>query len=782
MAETWTDSNGFTWSFTVNGTEATNLKAAMFDKTYIYGDPNRSEEEKAEDPQLPFTPGAWDAAAMRFSSTEGKHLPTIPDDVYYSLKTLIFDVSDVSSDFDLKIMNGWWSNTYYDHVKWEDGLNEVPITQTMAGECAKGGEGRDLDLMLTSGSMTLNAVYYQTISLPEPVVVIPEKVYAGSTELTVTSIGVGAFEGCSDLTSVTIPSSVKSIGDKAFFNCSNLTSVTIPENVTIIGDKAFNACSNLMSVNIPEGLTSIGDYAFQSCSGLTSVTIPSSVTSIGNYAFEGCRSLTSVTIPEGVTSIGDWVFHYCMELTNVTIPEGVTSIGNYAFSECRGLTSITIPESVTSIGNGAFEFCTGIPSVTIPESVTSIGDWAFADCWSLTSMTISSSVTSIGDKAFSFCFILASISVESGNPVYDSRSNCNAIIETATNTLIAGCKNTIIPEDVTSIGKNAFADISGLTSVTIPEGVTSIGDHAFFNCPELTSVTIPSSVTSIGEWAFHCPNLTTVTSLIEEPFEIDPQAFVFTNWTEDGQEEFTKATLYVPAGTKEKYEATSGWSQFQNIVEMGIVPVEEGQTVDLGTEIDENTNLEGTVVDNVFVNISNGDGGFDPVEKCIIVNKPTDDSAIDGKDIFGDDFKDNYTGIVFKVNEGKGSIKVEAETQGNMVLKVKIGNNDPIEMELDGKLKVKFPYNVSEETLVYIYGGMNSAGAKATGARRAPSATDLLKIYSFEIESEASGIEAAENGQQTDADDAPVYNLNGQRVNTPAKGIYIKNGRKVIMK
>ena len=691
MAETWTDSNGFTWSFTVNGTEATNLKAAMFDKekkVYIYGDPNRSEEEKAEDPQLPFTPGAWDAASMRFSSTEGTHLPTIPDDVYFSLKTLIFDVSDVSSDFDLKIMNGWWSNTYYDHVKWEDGLNEVPITQTMANECAKGGLGRDLDLMLTSGSMTLNAVYYQTISVLKPEVVIPAKVYVGSTELTVTSIGAGAFSGC-----------------------SNLTSVTIPEGVT----------------------------------------------SIGNYAFYGCSNLTSVTIPESVTNIGSWAFSYCSGLTSVTIPEGVISIGGGAFLGCSGLTSVTIPESVTNIGDWAFCGCSGLTSVTIPEGVTSIGDYAFRGCSGLTS-----------------------ISVESGNPVYDSRNNCNALIETATNTLIAGCNNTIIPKGVTSIGNNAFLGCSGLTSVTIPEGVINIGAGAFAGCSNLTSVTIPEGVTSIGNYAFYDSGLATVTSLIKDPFEIDSN--VFSNWDTSIGEEITSATLYVPAGTKEKYEATSGWSQFQNIVEMGIVPVEEGQTVDLGTEIDENTNLEGTVVDNVFVNISNGDGGFDPVEKCIIVNKPTDDSAIDGKDIFGDDFKDNYTGIVFKVNEGKGSIKVEAETQGNMVLKVKIGNNDPIEMELDGKLKVKFPYNVSEETLVYIYGGMNSAGAKATGARRAPSATDLLKIYSFEIESEASGIEAAENGQQTDADDAPVYNLNGQRVNTPAKGIYIKNGRKVIMK
>ena len=127
-------------------------------KYYIYGDPNL---DPSEEPQPPFTPGAWDAAAMRFSSTEGAHLPTIPDDVYFGLKTLLFDVSDVTPDFDLKVMNGWWSNTYYDHVKWIDGVNELPITQTMADECAKGGEGRDRDLMLYSGSMLLKSVYYE---------------------------------------------------------------------------------------------------------------------------------------------------------------------------------------------------------------------------------------------------------------------------------------------------------------------------------------------------------------------------------------------------------------------------------------------------------------------------------------------------------------------------------------------------------------------------------------------------------------------------------------------
>ena len=137
--------------FPISCQEITNA----LEKFYIYGD------VAANPDQVPFQPAAWDAAAMRFSSTEGAHLPTIPDDVYFGLKTLIFDVTDVTADFDLKVMNGWWSNTYYDHVKWESGLNELQITETMANECAKGGEGRDLDLMLYSGSMTLNSVYYE---------------------------------------------------------------------------------------------------------------------------------------------------------------------------------------------------------------------------------------------------------------------------------------------------------------------------------------------------------------------------------------------------------------------------------------------------------------------------------------------------------------------------------------------------------------------------------------------------------------------------------------------
>ena len=411
---------------------------------------------------------------------------------------------------------------------------------------------------------------------------IPSSVIYNEVEYSITSIGESAFNKCTGLTSIEIPNSVTSIGDYAFHGCTGLTSVTIGNSVTSIGDYVFLGCSDLTSVivengntsfdsrdncnaiietatntliqgckntTIPNSVTSIGDYAFFCCSGLTSVTIPNSVNSIGEHAFDGCAVLISVTIPNSVTSIGNYAFIGCSGLTSVTIPNSVTSIENGAFEYCSGLTSVTIPNSVTSIGSWAFGGCYGLTSIEIPNGVTSIGNSAFWYCSGLTSVTIPNSVTSIGEDTFEDCRGLTSVIVEKGNTVYDSRDNCNAIIETATNTLIQGCMNTIIPNSVTGIGNSAFWYCSGLTSITIPNSVTSIGDCAFLGCRGLTSVTNYAST----------------------PQNIAPNVFDEVNKS--------TCTLYVPAGSVDAYKAAEGWKDFENIVGVDVPGEDPVETI-----------------------------------------------------------------------------------------------------------------------------------------------------------------------------------------------------------
>ena len=361
----------------------------------------------------------------------------------------------------------------------------------------------------------------------------------------------------------TIPSSVSSIGEKAFGLCSNLTSVTIPNSVTKIGSSAFSGCTGLTSIiSEIENPFVISSTVFSGIPSYAQLIVPKG-TKAAYQATEGWNQFTNIieyekrrtihvatagTLPdliqnyeknliEELTLTGElngtdlaflremagqsrWIwFHFenanifdlksgeglTLEtqgkLINLDISNATIVSGGGPSLQLQGTGFTNIYSSDNTIPAGLFHDCR-LTFIKLPQNVSIIESLAFGNC-PLTSIIIPSSVEIIGRSAFWGCSSLESIVVENGNTKYDSRNNCEAIIETESNTLIAGCKNTIIPSNVTSIGNDAFGVCSGLTSITIPNSVTSIGSEAFRYCSGLTSVTIPNSVTSIGGSAFY---------------------------------------------------------------------------------------------------------------------------------------------------------------------------------------------------------------------------------------------------------------------------------------
>lgn len=359
----------------------------------------------------------------------------------------------------------------------------------------------------------------KSVEIPSGITGIGERAFWGCAELTeikipsgITSIETGVFMDCYNLKSVEIPSEVTSIGERAFYDCHNLESIHIPASVTVIGNDALGLCGSLSQITVEEGNTVYDSR--NNCNaiietatgtliiGSSNTKIPESVTGIGDGAFEH-RNLTDIEIPSSVVSIGTGAFSGCYELKSITIPSSVTSIGKSAFGFCTGLTSLNFFAGVTIIDEGVFDNCRALKSITIPSGVTSIGNCAFRDCNSLGSITIPASVTVIDTSAFLSCKKINQIVVEEGNTVYDSREDCNAIIETATDTLMMGCGGTVIPNGVVNIGQGAFFWCTNLKSIFIPSSVKKIGNSAFYRCKKLKKITIKSkNMESVGEWAF----------------------------------------------------------------------------------------------------------------------------------------------------------------------------------------------------------------------------------------------------------------------------------------
>ena len=555
-------------------------------------------------------------------------------------------------------------------------------------------------------------------------------------------------------------------------------------------------------------------HTWEETTGKGVITFDGGIATVGGNAFRSCSALSSITIPASVTSIGKNAFYYCYKTTTKTGLETVTfaegsileTIADSAFNNCQVLSSITIPASVTSIGKQAFYSCynsskkTGLTEVTFAEGskLESIGEQAFNGCKALSSITIPASVTSIGAKLFYNCSALESISVDAGNTVYSSPDYCNAIIETATNTLIQGCNNTVIPESVKIIGEYAFFG-SGLEYIDIPAGVTSIGNRAFNSCVSLKSVTIPASsvLKSIGTYAFASSSVMESINIPASVTEIGETAFTFcsnlksvtVNWTaadkivQINSNVFSNCsegwTLIVPDGTESLYIADSSWGPYTANMKVYI-------PVTLRRGLDSGDNYIGyfatfysseSAYDLTGTNTKAYTGVLEDVEDEdeVKVLKLKDAGNIIGQGM----------GVVLKyAGEDQGSETIdivlmpseETATAGENIL-----TGTDVKLSWGDIPENTYALSKSKEYGVGFYycnyEGWTIAAHKAFLTLGSSAAKSI--IFQFE-DGETTGIESLTPALSEG--EGAIYNLNGMRVDENYKGIVIKNGKKYVVK
>ena len=362
--------------------------------------------------------------------------------------------------------------------------------------------------------------------------VIPDHITVGGVDYPVDTIAYGAFS--SDWNPE-----------------ATLSSVVIPNSVTYIGVAFFNM--PLTSVHIGSGVSNIENGAFDFCEHITSIVVDLANTTYDSR--DNCNALIKTSTNE--------IIRGC---NTTTLPSTVTSIGDNAFSHCS-VNFSTIPENIMFIRRGAFLNCTFSSSTLYLECGGDIMEEAFHYANGFSSVVISENVLGIDGSAFAGCDDLASITVAQGNPNYDSRNNCNAVIHTTDDILILGCKNTVIPEEVTEIGYSAFRQHHTLTSIVIPNNVTTIHAEAFYYDGGLQSITFGSGLSEIEGYSFvNCEALESITLLSETPPTLNDNVFHTGNPSE--YDFRPNCTLFVPCGKVSAYQNAAGWSDFENIQEM----------------------------------------------------------------------------------------------------------------------------------------------------------------------------------------------------------------------
>ena len=359
--------------------------------------------------------------------------------------------------------------------------------------------------------------------------------------------GHGVYTG-----DVTIPDTVLyyypvvGIESAAFYGCNELTSITLPNTIRFIGDFAFYNCTGLTSITLPNSIKTIIGFAFYNCTALSSITFSNAVTSLGEKAFHNTAWYSNQ--PDELVYTGSVIYEYKGTMpagTSITIAEGTLAVGDAAFSGCSGLIGITFPNSLVAIGNVAFDDCSGLTSLEIPNSVTTIGNHAFHNCSSLTSVDIGNSVTTIKEQAFYKCDGLTRVNIT------DLASWCN--IEFTFDESDHFTSNPLF------YAHHLFLNGEEVKDLVIPDCITEISKAAFYKCHGLTSVTIPNSINSIGYRAFYdCDSLQTVTCLgTMPPVMTSSECFSTTA--------YNRTKLLVPRQSIVTYKATNYWNKFVNI-------------------------------------------------------------------------------------------------------------------------------------------------------------------------------------------------------------------------
>ena len=378
------------------------------------------------------------------------------------------------------------------------------------------------------------------------ILVIPDSVtYAGKRYATV-GIRCNAFSGCKGLEEVVLPPTLKEIWEEAFADCVNLKLLNIPMQVKEIYEAITEGCVSLERITVdvhnttymsPMGCNAIVCRDDSSLiAGCSSTVIPPLVRRIEKRSFGNQYFMEKMTIPEGVEFIGTAAFAGCLSLKSVSFPQSLRILESKAFRDCRQLQSVFIPKNVHSIGN-AFMECTSLRCVEvdkdnpyldsrghsnavickkdnalvmacsatrIPDSVEEIKDMPFFGNYGITSVHIPARVKKIDDWSFSFCPNLKKITVDSKNKTYDSREDCNCIIETATNKLLQGCSGSFIPSSVERIADGAFMGACLPTVFRVPDTVKQIDARAFLGCTHVEVLILPSTEMIRGKTVFNC--------------------------------------------------------------------------------------------------------------------------------------------------------------------------------------------------------------------------------------------------------------------------------------